>query len=322
MSNILVTAIGSFSGSTVIKELKKDGHFIIGCDIHPEKWIIESKDVDVFIKAPYYSAENYVEFIQALCEKNKVEFIIPLTDPEVEILSKYKEKFKMLGITVCTSDAKTISLCKDKYNLYTYLKKNKLCNTIETYLLSKVNIEECNFPLFSKPRNGRSSENCMIINDRIDYEYLSKKDAEQKFMVQPYIKGMVITVDVVRNCASNKIECVARRELIRTKSGAGITVEIIKNNKLEKICIDIASSLNIIGAVNMEFIESDDGEYYFLEVNPRFSAGIAFTETAGYPIVMQHLNCFINNKDFINVNINKLLMCKKYEEYIIENILQ
>jgi carbamoyl-phosphate synthase large subunit len=45
--------------------------------------------------------------------------------------------------------------------------------------------------------------------------------------------------------------------------------------------------------VNFEFIRGEgSGVYYFIECNPRFSGGIAFTELAGVRMVRAHLAVF------------------------------
>lgn len=41
----------------------------------------------------------------------------------------------------------------------------------------------------------------------------------------------------------------------------------------------------------MEFIKNDKG-YYLIDINPRFSAGIAFSCKIGYDFINAHLDCF------------------------------
>ena len=65
--NILITAIGSFSVSTVIQSLKSDNRFnkIYGCDIYPKEWHYISKEFEDVFLAPYVSDENhYLDFIK------------------------------------------------------------------------------------------------------------------------------------------------------------------------------------------------------------------------------------------------------------------
>ena len=59
-NTIIVTAIGSFSAQAVIEGCRRMGFRVVGCDIYPAWWVVNSKDVDVFYQAPYATdQENY-----------------------------------------------------------------------------------------------------------------------------------------------------------------------------------------------------------------------------------------------------------------------
>lgn len=79
-------------------------------------------------------------------------------------------------------------------------------------------------------------------------------------------------------------------------NGAGTSVQVFRDPVLEKICEAIAGALDVKGCVNFEFIEhhTEQGEvlWYFLECNPRFAGGVAFSCMAGYDMVKNHLRCF------------------------------
>ena len=72
-------------------------------------------------------------------------------------------------------------------------------------------------------------------------------------MIQPYIKGNVITVDIVRDKVNNRCIAIARKELLRTSNGAGLSVKIFRDDGLEKMCRKLAEVLDVTGCVNFEF---------------------------------------------------------------------
>lgn len=148
-----------------------------------------------------------------------------------------------------------------------------------------------------KPFDGRSSQGLHILESEADLEFLlhtCNEEQKQQYLVQPKIGGHVITVDVVRNPESGQVFCLPRRELLRTLNGAGTSVCVFRNEKLEQQCRNIAKAVGIRGCVNMEFIEADRdaGAYYFLECNPRFAGGVAFSGAAGYDMAEAHIRCF------------------------------
>lgn len=106
-----------------------------------------------------------------------------------------------------------------------------------------------------------------------------------------------------------------RWEYIRTKNGAGITVEIFYSKSLENIVKQIGNDLDINGCVNIEFIYDGD-KYYIIDINPRFSAGIAFSKLAGYDFVKSHINAFTGEDILPTIKYNNMIAEKVISEVI------
>ena len=47
---VIITAIGSFSAQNVISACHAAGMRVVGCDIYPAEWVVNSQDVDAFYK--------------------------------------------------------------------------------------------------------------------------------------------------------------------------------------------------------------------------------------------------------------------------------
>ena len=315
--NILVTAIGAFAADIVIKTLRAKHHHVIGCDILPKAWIADAYNVDHFVQAPRLTErEAYINFIKTVCEQYAVQYIMPLTDPEIDVICEMKDELQARGVCACVSDLAVTRLCRDKYMLSKYLEQFNLCPVIPARLLADADQASLGFPLLAKQRYGRSSQGMMVIKSQIGYGFISDLAKETEYIIQPYIAGNVINVDLVRS-PDDKVFCVARRDLLRHPSGAGTTVEIIKNDWLTGTCAKIANLLGIIGAANFEFIESPE-QMHFMEINPRFSGGIEFSHMAGYDVVSNHLRCFTGENIETDVNVKKMIIARKYEEYVTE----
>lgn len=302
---ILVTAIGSFSAVTVVESLKKDGYRVVGCDIYPAEWVANSQIVDVFYRAPYATDRPaYEEFVKMVCREEEVAFVMPLTDVEIDLFRGWTTAAEDTGAVVCMSERKMLDIVRDKKVLEDYLAPFGICDTIPGKLLSEVLSmpeSEMTYPLVVKPIDGRSSQGLHMVKNAKEMKAVAElcKDDAAHYIVQPKISGPIITVDVVRNPEAEECVCIPRRELLRTPNGAGTSVYVFKNEHLERQCKDIAKALNIRGCVNFEFVEEIEpaeqngpGKWRFLECNPRFSGGLAFSAVAGYDMVRNHLNCF------------------------------
>lgn len=316
--NILVTAIGSFSSSCVIDRLRLMGHRVVGCDIYNYHWLAQSRECDAFYQAPYATEEQlYVDFLLAVSEKESVNFIIPLTDLEIDVLNKYRAPFVDKGINVCLQSSDCLCVVRDKHNLFRQFADDDIVNVPKTVLANCFigKYIPFNYPVIAKPKNGRSSEGLRTICLEDELQQFIK--VHDDYIIQEKIDGSVYTVDYVRDNEGND-NSVAREELLRTKNGAGTTVRLLNDELLVKTSSYIGERLNVCGCVNMEFIyNKEEGKYYLIDINPRFSAGIAFTVKAGYDVVASNLDCFCKKKIMPPVRYKEQIMIKKYVEEVL-----
>ena len=147
------------------------------------------------------------------------------------------------------------------------------------------------WPLIAKPRWGRSSEGQVNIPDAGALRFWGERLAEQDYVVQPFHAGDVLVVDVVRQYDSGVSVAMTRQELLRTTNGAGMAVRMLPGHVCGVQAAEAAEILDLQGCINLEFLLVD-GTPLLMDVNPRFSAGVAFSIRAGYDMVINHLHCF------------------------------
>lgn len=307
---LLITAIGSMSAECAIKQLKQDGHFVVGCDIYPGEWHYETKLCDAFIRAPFATKEiEYVDFLINVCRDYQLKYVIPLTDLEIDVINKNRIVFDNAGIVLCMQDREVLEIARDKNALHNAFLKDKAVPSVKTCLLKDMP-EDFPFPCIAKPFNGRSSEG--LIRNATKEQVLAIED-KNSYILQEQLVGNVFTVDYVRSSVNGKDAAVPRQELLRTKNGAGLTVQTCNDEGLKKLVSHIGKTLNINGCVNMEFISSN-GKYYLIDINPRFSAGVAFSVVSGYNMILNHIRCFTGAQIDDPINVNERIIIKKYEE--------
>jgi len=326
MKHVLVTAIGSFSADIVIKKLRSNNFYIVGCDIYNKEWIVDAYNVDAFYRAPYaVDTIKYLAFIKEICIQEKIDYIIPLTDIEVDIFNSNRAYFKDCNITICISSKSAIDLCRNKNSLTDYINSHSLCKTITTEPLNSFKNSDSDFPLVCKPYDGRSSQGLRYIKSQSELDAFivetTSDNSISKYIVQPFIKGSIITVDVIKQPGKKSQIAVSRKELLRTLNGAGTSIYIFNDENLNLISLKLADAIGIRGCVNFEFIADDSGDYCFLECNPRFSGGVEFSCIAGYDYISNHMRCFTDDDIDTNPIIHNQYIARKFEEYVtkIEN---
>ena len=311
----IVTAIGSFSSNCVIRCLKAQGHYVVGCDIYEYSWLYESHICDVFFQAPLALKENqYIDFLLTIAEKERLDFIIPLTDVEIDVINNYRKVFLDNNIGLFIQTEECLSVVRNKYNLFSQFNEDDNINVPKTILANNLQVENgIIFPLVAKPINGRSSEGLYYISSEQDLKPIL--NSHKEYILQEKIAGPIYTVDYIRDIHGNDYS-IPREELLRTKNGAGTTVRIVHDDILESSVSYIGGKLQIIGCVNMEFIRRYD-KYYLIDINPRFSAGLAFTVMTGYNMVISSINCFIGANILPPIKYKEQILIKRYVEDVL-----
>lgn len=266
------------SGECAIQSLKKAFEAnVIGLDINNPKHLFNTSLVDVFLQSPRADSPHYIQFLNQACLDHAVDLVIPLTDLEVDRINKARHKFTMQTDLLIPSP-ELIKTARDKGLLSLFAKSLTNCYHIESIDLE--NIESSDFNKFiAKPTDGRSSEGLFYFSK--DEAHLVTIPTDRNYVIQPFIDGEIITVDVIRDKFGN-FQAVPRIEKIRTSNGAGLVVEMLITNINDTIR-EIVEKLDLIGVINIEFIRNG-GNLYLMDINPRFSAGIGFSAMAGYDI--------------------------------------
>lgn len=314
----LVTAIGSYAGDVVIKNLKTLGFKVIGTDIYAREWIADANNVSAFYQVPEVTnEEEYLQAVDVICDEENLTHIIPSTDIEVDFFNKYRDHFEDKSITICVSSNNTICICRNKKAQQEFISQHVASvNTIPTLNVEKDMAAPFDYPMVCKPFDGRSSQGLRYIYTEEDWKAVKTCAGSEKYIVQTKIEGRIVTVDVVRQKDGKATIAIPRIELLRTLNGAGLSVKVYPDEALTSMCKDLANALNIIGCVNFEFIKDGDGKYHYLECNPRFSGGVEFSCIAGYDCIGNHIRAF-ENKEIDNFNLKReIYIARKYEEYV------
>lgn len=310
---VLITAVGSMSGECVIKTLKEYDFYTVGCDIYPKEWHVESYLCDCFFRAPLATNEqDYCDFLYNMCNVYKLKYLLPLTDVEIDVINNHRDLFNKAGVILCMQDKEVLEIVRDKYKLYKRFEYDDEVPSIQTCLLSEIT-GTVKKPCIAKPCNGRSSEGLLT---NVSKEQILGINDKERYIIQEQKSGSVYTVDYCRFRQTERDAIVPRRELLRTKNGAGLTVQLVRDERLSKIVRHIGKELDINGCVNMEFILSD-GDYFLIDINPRFSAGVAFSVLGGYNMITNHVNCFSGIEIDYPISVKEKIMIKKYEEVIL-----
>jgi carbamoyl-phosphate synthase large subunit len=95
----------------------------------------------------------------------------------------------------------------------------------------------------------------------------------------------------------------------------GTAVELFQDETLTQMLSAVLRKIPFRGSFNIESLRLG-GKYYIMDINPRFSAGIAFSALAGYDFAESHLQEF-RGMGYQKISAyERLFSVKQYHEIV------
>lgn len=278
-------------------------------------------DADKYYVTPWITDENYWNIIDDICDRDNIGLIISLIDPELELLSKEKERFCQKGILVNTSSVDVINATYDKYKTMEFI-KDKGYSWIKTFATVKDALADIDkglvdFPLFVKPRCGSGSAGIKTVYNLEELQAVKDKDV----IIQEFMEGQEIGVDVYVDMLSKKVCSIFAKKKLKMRSGETDKSVSFKNQQLFDLIIDFSEKYGLLGANDIDVFEKN-GTYYISEVNPRFGGGYIHAYACGvdFPqMLINNMNGIKNNEQIGNYEEN-IYMMKYFDMKVMSTI--
>ena len=87
---------------------------------------------DKYYLVPKIDDDNYISTILDICQKEEIQAVTTLIDPEIMILAQYREAFEKIGVEVLAPYRKTAEICFDKFEMFRYLQEKNI-KTVLSY---------------------------------------------------------------------------------------------------------------------------------------------------------------------------------------------
>lgn len=307
--NILITSVGR--RTKLIEYFKNHFDKVVVTDATTLAPAIY--EADKYYLAPSIKSDGYIEFLKDICKKENIKGILSLIDPELHLLSEYKEEFKNIGVSIIGSSKEVSEICFDKWKMYNFLKENKF-KTAKTYIdidefKRELNEKKIDFPIFIKPITGSASIGISKV-ENIETLELIWKLSKEKMMIQEFMSGEEIGVDVYTDTLTKEVISIFTKEKINMRAGETDKAKSFKDKKLFDLIESFIKKLGTEGPVDIDVFKVN-GEYYISEVNPRFGGGylIAYESGEKFPkLIKNNLNNEKNQKNIGNYKENIIML--------------
>lgn len=291
MHNIFVLG-GGLQALSVSRSLKEAGHNVVvmAGNKEPVKY---SMYIDRYI--PLNISPKDKNFIDVLCNYVSAfdcKLIIPMSDKLAEFLSFNRKQIEQKTNAICAvMNYEILSIALNKRSLLDFCKQNSLPHPKNIALENTVLKEAANyigFPALIKPDVSVGARGITLV---CNYEELKAKidSVTLKYgtcCLQEYIehKGRPYYNVMLFRSKDGKILSSTVLEIMRyypIKGGSSSLGRTISSPLLVQICSRTLDLLGWIGFADFDVLQTEDGEYKIIEINPRVPASLRAAAISG-----------------------------------------
>jgi len=278
--NILLTSVGR-RGYLVnyFKDALGGSGKVFGADNSPSSPAFAYCDGTAIL--PRVQKDHYVRTLLEICQKNAIDIVIPLIDPELEVLADCRKQFSDAGVLLLVSPPDTVAMASDKYRTHQFAIKNGL-QTPQTFIdivlaLDQLTVSALKWPVMVKPRKGSASVDITTCHDKLQLEAAFEVTPEP--MIQEIIDGIEYGYDLFGDADFKPVSVYCKKKL---GMRAGETDKAVST--ADPVLIDfgrkLLEAMKLLGPADVDVMMTESGPK-LLEINPRFGGGYPCSHMAG-----------------------------------------
>ncbi|MCB0474858.1 MAG: ATP-grasp domain-containing protein [Flavobacteriaceae bacterium] len=322
--NILIPDGEAAFTLSVIRCLSEYQHIKIFI-IYTSRENIESKFSKFVYESIFFNKteneEDFVKFVKAEIQKNKIDVLIPLHFYAFRLFSKHKAELEDILLNLPVTSVEKLELVNNKYDLSEFLEQQDLpCP--RTYR----EVSDCEdspiFPLLFKPLDGIGGKGIRSIENKKDLDDAFHNNEKGRFIIQEFVKGYDIDCSVLSK-EGRILAFTMQKGFISSKIPFAPPdgVEFLNEPKLFNVIEKLIQTLNWTGVMHIDLrYDESDGNYKIIDINPRFWASVRASCKVGvnFPLLfcLSSLNIPYNQpafeyKKYANLNgLRKIIVSK------------
>jgi carbamoyl-phosphate synthase large subunit len=284
--NVAVTGLNAIDspgpGVAVIRALRESKPYdvrIIGLaydTMEPGIYMHELVDKTYQIPLPTAGTENLLKRLSYIHSKEKIDLIIPNFDAELFNFIRLGDTLKKMGIKTFLPTLEQFE-ARQKSNLAEFGKKHRIKVPRSKIIFSSSELfplpEKFSYPIVIK---GKFYDASVAYSADQAANYFNKISAKWGLpvIIQEFVSGQEVNVTAIGDGKGNTIGAVPMRKQYITDKGKAWSGISIDDKKLLSITTKLLKSTKWRGGMELEMIRTNKGEYYLLEINPRFPAWV------------------------------------------------
>lgn len=319
---VAVTGLGSTTAISVVKGLRRQTAFdvtIIGLDVRPGEELAGSKLCDGTRAVPYAEdGDAFLDAVRAIVERDCVDVLIPVVDPEVEVLASHRSRVGD-AVAMVIPGEETVRVCNDKLATARFFEAQGFPGPRtapldpDGPLAPQVQDAGLAYPCIVKPRRGVGSRGVYEIGHEGE---LVLAHRVQQPLVQERLEGREFTVDVL--CDEGRLLGACHRERTEVRAGQTFHGEVKQDPEVLDLVQRLCATLELHGPANVQGFQTSHGTR-LTEINPRFASGLPLTIAAGLDLPVMLLQLALGTPVTEGAVPRNLRMCRFWEEVFFES---
>lgn len=296
MKNILVFPCGSEIGLELYRSLCFSTHFNLygGSSTDDHGMYVYENYIG---SMPFITDSDFIEKLNEVVEKYKIDFIFPAHDSVVLSLAQAKDK-KQLKCDVLASPVATCEIARSKIKTYEVLER--VLPVPKLY--DKDNLSQATLPVFIKPDVGQGSKGTHKAYSQEEVNFYTNQDPSA--MVLEYLPGAEYTVDCFTD-RNGQLRFVKPRERARVANGISVNSFAVDDDRFLPLAHKLNEAIVFNGVWFFQVKEDVEGELVLMEIAPRVAGTMGLERVRG-----------------VNLPLLTIFNALNYEVDIIENDYQ
>ncbi|MBN2562494.1 MAG: ATP-grasp domain-containing protein [Phycisphaerae bacterium] len=297
---VLITGVGGRSvGHQILHAIRLLGtsYRVVAADADGFSFGLYMSDASYLV--PLARDPGYMAAIIGIIAQERVEILLPGTEPEVQVLAEHRKMIESAGCRLIGNPPGVVALCSHKARLTTWLNEHGFATPRtagrETW---RALADEVGWPLVGKPctASGGSRNVALLVNPEEVRRYLD--EATDDVILQEYVATPddEYTVGVMVGQDGELIDSIVlHRKIIGLSLGAQRTVGgrryalstgysqgfIVRHGIVQRRCEELALALEARGPLNIQ-CRLTSGDIKVFEVHPRFSGTTSIRAEVGF----------------------------------------
>ncbi len=282
MKRILCTGAGGPAGINFVKSLSiaPEKLYIVGTEAN--EYYLHTMPTEKKYLVPRAINPNYIDGLNEIIRKEKIDFLHAQPDVEVEAVSEKREK---LEASVFLPSKKAVKACQNKLESANVWKKKNVpvAKTIEIKQEQDIDraFEEFGSPIWIRATRGAGGKGSTPANNKETavswIKYWKSRNVDWNFIAQEHLPGRNIAFhslwkdgELVVSMARERLEYIYAYLAPSGVMGTPAVQRTVQNKTVNKISTEavLAVDSNFNGIASVDLKENSKGVPFVTEINP------------------------------------------------------